>query len=627
MLVEKLTGPLLGERVQWLLNGGQPLFNDYFFLLHVALLGAVGLVWVFRSEYIDYVDRLVFLLFGGLMVLFAALRPFGSAMDDHGYQTMFEQICELPDCSLRLVLQRDSLWKFLVAGLKVIHPKPEVMLWLSACFLSVKLWVIYQCTRWRSLALLSYASIFYLVDDITALRYSAAAAFYMLAILALGKTKMMRASGLIGVSGLLHVQGFIGFLLLPALCFINEKKMLLALLLVPMVLTLVGLHPGGNIAARAVDLPILKWLFNPTGISVSIFKQYVAEIQRTVKSMPFLIPPTLLLVSGIIFRISLESNRIVLVSGVSVALGSMILWFYAFDHIAQFRLSNMFLLPLVIIMGNAPRLGYWIPVSMTLCFLYMLKYSVVRPMLFDDSHVFITEPKHGGVKLSYTDNCSPNCSYDMSDIKVTAVPEEGYVFDGWMGSCSGQKNPCHLGIYKSSMVSARFVEGFKLSIALTGDGAVTSDPKGIWCKPMCTMWAHKDSLVDLTRHSGGHGLEWSGECLKKIGNPCTIKMDADKTIYAHFFRMIPIRISLSGQGYITQEGNRLGCQNQCDLKLPDNRMVTFTAEAKPGYHFAGWSGVCSGAEPTCSFEVKPESSLTAKFLPDLPANEPMPSPH
>jgi hypothetical protein len=74
----------------------------------------------------------------------------------------------------------------------------------------------------------------------------------------------------------------------------------------------------------------------------------------------------------------------------------------------------------------------------------------------------------------------------------------------------------------------------KLVVAVSGNGSVVSSPKGIHCKPKCTLHVRRGVKVKLTASPNGDAQfsHWSAPC--KTAFTCTVKMTAAKTVHAYF---------------------------------------------------------------------------------------------
>lgn len=73
-----------------------------------------------------------------------------------------------------------------------------------------------------------------------------------------------------------------------------------------------------------------------------------------------------------------------------------------------------------------------------------------------------------------------------------------------------------------------------LTVAVTGSGSVVSSPKGIACKPKCTLHAHAGAKVVLTARPkpGFVFSHWSAPC--GTSSTCTVKMTKARNEHAYF---------------------------------------------------------------------------------------------
>src|SRR5262249_36648564 len=93
----------------------------------------------------------------------------------------------------------------------------------------------------------------------------------------------------------------------------------------------------------------------------------------------------------------------------------------------------------------------------------------------------------------------------------------------------------------------------QLAVTLSGDGRVTSDPPGIDCGTMCSAEFPPQSTVTLTAAPNATSIfdSWTGDC--SGSGPCSLVMDARKTVGAKFAmhgeRRWVQQISFSGDDY------------------------------------------------------------------------------
>ncbi|NJK89868.1 MAG: hypothetical protein HC923_11050 [Myxococcales bacterium] len=155
---------------------------------------------------------------------------------------------------------------------------------------------------------------------------------------------------------------------------------------------------------------------------------------------------------------------------------------------------------------------------------------------------------------------------------------------------------------------------FGLDVVSDG-GVVISNPSGVSCKPTCTARFAMGSQVALVAQpfAGGQFLGWSGDCASFGTSPnCTLDVSRDLSVTAEFLQLtFPVRLTLSGDGggEVTFSGQRDGvtieetCQDDCVRRFDRETRVTLTAAVDAGSEIVRWTGPCSGAGPTCSFDL------------------------
>lgn len=82
----------------------------------------------------------------------------------------------------------------------------------------------------------------------------------------------------------------------------------------------------------------------------------------------------------------------------------------------------------------------------------------------------------------------------------------------------------------------------------------------------------------------------------------------------------------TGKGSVTSSPAGIDCGTTCSAYFNYGATVTLTAAAEPGTTFTGWSGACSGTEPTCTVTADAAKSVSANFASNSPAPNPGPSP-
>jgi hypothetical protein len=223
------------------------------------------------------------------------------------------------------------------------------------------------------------------------------------------------------------------------------------------------------------------------------------------------------------------------------------------------------------------------------------------------------------------DTGEANCSTLVtvgSTLTLVETPDEGFVFGGWGGACSGSSRSCTLIMDDDKSATGTFRKP-RLTVTVTGNGTVTGG--GITCttgsSSGCTADepAGQDVTLTATPPSGGSFSSWSG-CTSSSGATCTVTMTGDKSVTANFSggsagpTTFPLTVSVTGGGTVSGGGINCGAgATACSATLAAGTAVTLTAAPNAGETFTGWGGACSGSSRTCSLTMSAARSVTATF--------------
>jgi len=136
--------------------------------------------------------------------------------------------------------------------------------------------------------------------------------------------------------------------------------------------------------------------------------------------------------------------------------------------------------------------------------------------------------------------CAASCSTTWNAgqrLALRATPSAGARLVRWSGACSGAAG-CILSVTPGAAVTAVFeAASFRLSVAVTGRGAVRSARAGIACRPRCAAAFPSFSPVRLTAKpaKGWRFRSWSGAC-RGATKACTVPMSAATSARATFVR-------------------------------------------------------------------------------------------
>jgi Divergent InlB B-repeat domain len=136
--------------------------------------------------------------------------------------------------------------------------------------------------------------------------------------------------------------------------------------------------------------------------------------------------------------------------------------------------------------------------------------------------------------------CAASCTTTWNTgqrLALTATPRPGSRLLRWSGSCSGG-GACVVSVNAGSSVAAVFAPAsFRLTVAVSGRGAVRSSSAGITCRPRCSASFQSFSPVRLTATpaKGWKLRSWSGAC-RGASRTCTVPMSAASAVRARFVR-------------------------------------------------------------------------------------------
>lgn len=322
-----------------------------------------------RACALSRVEGALFWAFGAAMVLFAALRPMDIARDDLAYVEIFKGICPTLACDQWIQGTRDWGYYSFIGLLKSILPAPRVMLVFAAFALLAKLWVIFRLTRYPLMALLLFTGVFYQMQDLTAFRVSLSLAFFMLAIWVLLTRGKFVGGGALLLPGLFHKQAFLAIGLIIAPVFRHRFWLLPVAMVMPFIMLWVFGKP---------TLP--AWLSNHQGVDAYVAAQE-AGLFKADKPIPFALYP----LAGLglwLAKDVFERNRdLYTVVAASMAIACGLLYFFSTLVVAQVRFFEFFMLPVVLLAGEAKRTWLNLIVITTVAGAWVVRFNVLHPLL------------------------------------------------------------------------------------------------------------------------------------------------------------------------------------------------------------------------------------------------------
>lgn len=203
-------------------------------------------------------------------------------------------------------------------------------------------------------------------------------------------------------------------------------------------------------------------------------------------------------------------------------------------------------------------------------------------------------------------------------VTLTATPDPGSTFAGWLGAGCIGTSECVITMDASKSVTAVFSAASQPMLVVNktgnGTGLVTSVPTGIDCGPTCAAGFSPGVIVTLTATATNYStfMGWSGASCSGTGT-CSVTMDAAKSVTATFmYFTYPLTVTKagSGLGMVTSEPAGINCGITCTANF--GGVVTLTATPNMVTQFTGWTGACSGTGP-CVILMDAAKSVTATF--------------
>jgi uncharacterized repeat protein (TIGR01451 family) len=160
-------------------------------------------------------------------------------------------------------------------------------------------------------------------------------------------------------------------------------------------------------------------------------------------------------------------------------------------------------------------------------------------------------------------NCGTVCSATYvsgSVVNVSETPDANSLLAGWSGPCTGT-GACAITMNADQVVTAKFVLGEKLSVALAGSGigSVTSKDNAISCANSggnCSSLYSPGASISLTAAPTGTSVfgGWSGACTGTDPNVCSITMNSIQAVTATFNARPDFTLTAAFTTFTTQTG-------------------------------------------------------------------------
>lgn len=353
-----------------------------FVLYWLGLLGACATLWMveFRQgKPYKTLETSLFWLFGLGMLAFVVFRPIGIARDDLGYLNNYKTICPTFTCGQWFQGVRDFGWYSLVGLLKSVVSDPQVMLWLGAAALLVKLAVMYSLAKRPLVVLLLYTGLYYQVQDLTAWRVSLALACFMLAIWLVVRTRHYWSAWALFVCGVFHKQAFVAPLILVGVLLRKHRLLLTAVCLIPIGMLVVGLYPPLHLIASQIGGGVKEIAFSQGLDSYVVAK--LAGVYAGWRQAPVVVYPQILLTLWLLIKAQPDNEKLDGMLTGCLVMGCLFLWGFASLPDAQVRFFEFFMVPTVLLAGARRLSGVEFAGVVLVSGLFVAKYNIVHQLI------------------------------------------------------------------------------------------------------------------------------------------------------------------------------------------------------------------------------------------------------
>jgi hypothetical protein len=227
-------------------------------------------------------------------------------------------------------------------------------------------------------------------------------------------------------------------------------------------------------------------------------------------------------------------------------------------------------------------------------------------------------------------DCGLDCTETYAEatkVKLEAIADADSVLEGWSGDCAGNTPDSKVMVDGDRTCTATFMKKtYKLKVAMSGDGKVSSNPIGIDCglgANLCKSKYEAGTQVTLTATDNINSKfdTWTG-CDSVNGNDCIITMNKKKTVTAKF-TSYKLKVAKSGTGakggIVTSDIAGIDCGPDCKEGYAPDTVVTLTATSDSTATFVKWSEKTCGTATTCAVTMDKAKTITATFnrKPDL----------
>ncbi|MCA9679681.1 MAG: choice-of-anchor D domain-containing protein [Myxococcales bacterium] len=205
-------------------------------------------------------------------------------------------------------------------------------------------------------------------------------------------------------------------------------------------------------------------------------------------------------------------------------------------------------------------------------------------------------------------------------VSLSAAPNAGSAFAAYGGDCSG--GSCNLTMNAAHSVTATFNLIYRLTVAVTGGGVVTSNPAGITCgtgNTDCTedYTASQSVALTATPDPGYEVFSWSIAGCTAGMHMCSVDMTQARNVSVVFKRQYTLTVSTMGSGTGLVTGGSISCPGTCTQTVFADTTINLAetpTAAGSGYRhvFTQWGGACNGTG-ACQVTLDADKNVSATF--------------
>ncbi|MBU3580988.1 EpsG family protein [Polynucleobacter sp. AP-Capit-er-40B-B4] len=345
-------------------------FNEFYSWVFFSFFITLTCLTAYLSLYPNStLEKRIYWAMGIALIGFTALRPLGLGRDDLAYIDISKSICPISECLKLQHFSRDWGWYLLAGILKSLIPNPTALLVISAFGTFMQLYIIDKlCTR-KLLAFTLFIPLTYIYFDFTLLRAGSAITLFFIAFYFLVLGQKILGSGIFLSNYFFHSQGIFSIGIIPFSFASKFKNLLTALIILALACIYLGWTPSAN-----------QLSFLAKTESQLYLDQYHSGIFSQEKKFP---DAYLLIIAYLIFilyadKMSPMINFLQRFSLASILLAVFLAWIFAPIHIAQTRLFDFYVSPLIFLAGNLKPNKYTLVATLSLAILLYIRMELIH---------------------------------------------------------------------------------------------------------------------------------------------------------------------------------------------------------------------------------------------------------